>query len=784
MAQQKELKSAFGQGPSGLSKAKDQAANQLQDEFFEPLDASDYDGADIIPPDTAIPNTPRGLPEQQPDQGIAAQQGGFVGPYSPEFYQGLQATQRPDAFTIPPAYREMYGMSDIPVSPQETGLDLPPEEREKRLNDLIDRGELGTSIALGVAFPGMGLLGISTTAGALNYVKNTLKNQLVPDATKKDEVEKLFNATVTSALTGGIGLGLKAGGKLVSLGVEKALQTETGQAIAEKVVNTKAVRWFLDKLIQDSSKSGDKTIANQARNMYDSLGAEGEATYEKMLLQKAAEADAAKKAGVELTAGEQYFFDDEATKVTQDALNSNPGIGMAFAQRLGKYTKAIKGLFGAEGKAPSGGIKEYIDNQISTHHEEIGKINQQLMASGVSLPEVRLTGQELLSTLDESIAKYGKNMESDVLQAKMGQILTIRNRLANQLSAGGAKNSLGDKGVQLLDQYGKPIAKPPAELGLGDIQTVLGDLRSLVKKAYDADKKKTAVAEPASYDIAKDIYGKMAQVRDNLSEQIATKIGRPELAQRVSGLRQNYSQNIDKWRAVENELSSAPSNEIKYLFSKEDPAFAEQVMSVLPEPMKQQVRRDFVGRFLDPVYLAETGETAAVKALEATKNGLSGFQVARKMFGDYDPKVLMQIYGSQQTVNAVKTFLDLGARAESFLAKRTLPAEKAAEKAVGTMQRLIANPSASGAVGAMREIISLLPNNSPLRNRLAAPEYIASQRAAGKVSAETARKLGAPEAGAQEIIGKAQRSLSEKIKPAETGAAGAAGSTFSQMLGM
>ena len=192
MAQQKALTTQFGQGPEGLKKRKEEAAGQegLTDlsDFIRPVQQAEDD--DIIPPDTAIPNTPRGLPEQQPDQGIAAQQREFVGPYSPEFYQGLQATQRPDAFTIPPAYREMYGMSDIPFSPQETGLDLPPEEREKRLNDLIDRGELGTSIALGVAFPGMGLLGISTTAGALNYVKNTLKNQLVPDATKKDEVER------------------------------------------------------------------------------------------------------------------------------------------------------------------------------------------------------------------------------------------------------------------------------------------------------------------------------------------------------------------------------------------------------------------------------------------------------------------------------------------------------------------------------------------------------------------------------------------------------------------
>lgn len=799
MAQPKALKSPYGQKAQDLAPKPSGGffADDLSD-FVSP--SGPLPDEDIIPPGTAIPGTARGLPEQQPqqqpqDQGIAAQQGGFVGPYAPEFYQGLSAVQPRSAATIPPAYREMYGIQDE-LAPQETGLDLPPEERAKRLESLIDRGELGTSVALGVAFPGMGLLGIASTAGALNYVKDSLKNQLVR-AEKKEEIDKIFSSTITGALAGTLAAAIppvvKGIGKGVGYVGEKALETAPGRAVGQAVLNNKAVRWFLDKLIQDGTRSGDETIVKHAKTMYDNL-AEGEGlSYEKMLLQKAEEAEAAKRAGVELTAGEQFYFDDEARAATNEALASNPQIGRSFATRLGKYTRAIRGLFGPDEAAPAGGIKEYIVNQIDDYSANIGKINQELMRSGQDFPEVRLAGQDLLNTVDDTLKTWSTNLENDVLKGKVTQLWNLRNRLENQLKLGKAQEFIGGKAGAIVDEFGKPIPSAAPPLGLSDVKTFLDDVSKLARVGFEAEKKGIPAAslKDASHAAAMDLYGKLAQIRDSMSESIANKMGRPELAKRVSELRSTFSKRIDSWRAIEKDLAQAPADEIKYLFTKGNAKEAEQIVSVLPENIRSDVQRKFIGRLIDPVYLAETGEAAAVKALEASNSGKAAFATAKQQWESYDPGVKAAIYNPDQ-VKQIDMFLNLGQRAEKFLASRSASAKQASDKIVQSMGRLMTSPSASGVLGTMQEMISLLPSKSPLKSKLGAIEYVASKRAAGEVSAEAARKLGAPEAALPEVIGATKRALQSKLGKAipqevatgaKTGAAVAAGQTFSDILG-
>jgi L-fucose mutarotase/ribose pyranase (RbsD/FucU family) len=771
MAQPKALKSPYGQ------KAKD-LSPEPSGEFYVD-DVSDFvvpsgplPDEDIIPAGTALQETPRGLPPEGQQQQAERP---FQGPLAPEFYQGQTPAER---------FAPVQGMFPTP-GPQYAGAEggiepvgtYSPEDIDK----LIDAGELGTSIALGYAFPGMGLLGISTTAGALNYVKNTLKNQLVPDAQKKEEVDKIFNGVVTSALTGGIGLGLKGAVATGGFLGRKALETETGQAIARAAVTNKSVRWFLDKLIQDSSKTGDDAIASHAKSMYDDLAGKGDLSYDQMIAKKAADAEAAKMAGVELTSGEMFYFDPEARQVTQEALSNNPGIARAFAERLGRYTKTIKNLFGKEEQIPTGGLKAFVDQEVKNHQIAISRVNKELMASAKEAPEAALAGDELLAMVDDSLSKFSKNLDADVLSRQAPRLWTLRQKLADQLKLGKAQEFIGGKGGSIVDLDGKPIKRQAAKLALSDVQTFIDDLSSISDDAFTMKKKGTlGQAADVSYSASMDLRAKAAAIRDNMSEQIANRIGRPELASRIAELRKNYSSRIDSWRTVQNELSEAPVGEIKYLFTKADAKTAGQIMSVFPEQMQNEIRREFIGRMINPTYLAEAGESAAVRALEAVAGGNRAFKVAKDQWSSYDRGVLKAVYGSDETVDMIGKFLDLGARAEKFLASANTQSTKAGEQVASKMIGLMRNPSVSGA---LQEMVSLLPIKSPLRNKLGPMEYIAEKRAIGDVSEKTARALGAPEASGAEVIGRSAKAMAEKARPATTAAKTSAGTSFGQLLG-
>jgi hypothetical protein len=717
MPQPKALKSPYGQGPDQLEKNK--AAEVAQDEEFDfsniarKVDLSANAEEPSIPSAATAPSTG----QQQ-----------FVGPYSPEFYQGQDVSQ--------PMVAEQPVQQQVP---QQGSFfrGYTKFDEKKAMDQLIDSGELGAGIALGVAFPQMGLLGLATTSGALNFVKNTLKNQYRPENEEFGNPQKFFNATMSGLLTGGVGAGIKglgwAGGK--------ALETKAGRAAVDWAGNTKAARWFLDKLIQDASKSGDDAIASHAKSLYDDLGSKGDLTYDAGIAAKAAEAEAAKKAGVQLSAGEAFYFDPEARRVTEDVLAQNPNIALGFAERLGNYAKGIRRLFGKEDVPAEGGILGFVVNQIDNYGTEIGQINKQLMASGASHPETRLAGEELLSLVDNTLKKYSKNLDDDILSRQAPLLWNLRKRIADKIKLADAEEFVGGKAGAIVDQFGKPIPKEKAaaQLALSDIQTFLQEVGGIARKGFEAEKKNIPVTSlnDVSYGAAMELYGKGAAIRDRMSESIANRIGRPELAARVSQLRKTFSDQIDTWRQVQKELGDAPADEIKYLFTKGDAKTAKQVMSVLPNEMKTEVRRKFIGRMIDPIYLAEAGEVQAVKALEGIAGGKAAFATARNQWNTYDRAVKEAIYSADE-IKAIDTFLSLGQRAEQLLSTPGV-SEKAVNGAVKSMSRIASNPTSAGTI---RELISLLPVRSPLRNRFAAVDYAAEKFAAGQISKEAARAAG------------------------------------------
>ena len=72
MAQPKALQSQYGQGPGKLQKTKEAAAGAEEQvdlsDFIQPF--KQQEGDDIIAPETAIPGTARGLPEEQPKEQV------------------------------------------------------------------------------------------------------------------------------------------------------------------------------------------------------------------------------------------------------------------------------------------------------------------------------------------------------------------------------------------------------------------------------------------------------------------------------------------------------------------------------------------------------------------------------------------------------------------------------------------------------------------------------------------------------------------------------------------
>jgi hypothetical protein len=140
---------------------------------------------------------------------------------------------------------------------------------------------------------------------------------------------------------------------------------------------------------------------------------------------------------------------------------------------------------------------------------------------------------------------------------------------------------------------------------------------------------------------------------------------------------------------------------------------------------------------IDPIYLAEAGEVQAVKALEGIAGGKAAFATARNQWNTYDRAVKEAIYSADE-IKAIDTFLSLGQRAEQLLSTPGV-SEKAVNGAVKSMSRIASNPTSAGTI---RELISLLPVRSPLRNRFAAVDYAAEKFAAGQISKEAARAAG------------------------------------------
>jgi len=689
MAQPKALKSQYGQNPEQLKKSKEAAAGNEDIDFsafVKPYAPQDED--EIIPPETAFPETPRGLPPERQQQQAERP---FQGPLAPEFYQGQTPAER---------FAPVQGMFPTP-GPQyagaEGGIEPVGTYSPQDIDKLIDAGQLGASLAVGAAFPALGAAGVGTTEAALSLFADTLKNQVNTDAKQISTPSKLFNAAL---------IGVTAG------------------------ATTKAVQWFLGKVIGNAAKTGDEAILEEAKKaMQEKFG--DEAVKESV--------EAAEKAGVRLTPAEAFPFDKEAQMATVEGLREHPNLGIDFANRIGKYKQAILGLFSdATPMEKSGTVRDFVDETVKSYRTRIGSIQKQLSQAGADMSDIRLDGQKLLSTLDDRMKQINGDLKDDVLNAVAPEMNTIRNELSNALKRAEAGEFIkGEAGGVIVDSFGKPLSKgkaAPAQLTLNDIEKFRDRISDLTESAYSKLANRQQLSR--SEEMAKAMYKDVAKLRDEMSEQIANKMGRPELAKEVQSLRKEYSTKIDAWETISDRLSKAPVDELKYLFPKNDPELAGKIVSVLKPEQVSGLRREFVNRLIDPVYLREAGE-------EAAKNTLS---TARKQFSSYDPGVLKAIY-SDGEITAIKRFLDLGERAENVLSKTGMPTGK-----VGIVKQLTALISNPANADILSGFVDNLAPTSPLRKAMDYRLYLSGKRAAGDLSADTVRALGAPEAGLAESI--------------------------------
>lgn len=659
MAQKEALKSAYGQGPEDLPN-NNQPINGL-DDFVLPNEAVDLGDVDVVAPDAAM-RQDAGLPPQSSgtmlDLGTIGQQ--QVGAQVPEWMGG--------------------GI--------EGGTAYTPEEIDK----LIDAGAIGTSIAIGVAFPAANFLKIATAEGLLSYVKDTLKNQYNPEDKELSEPKKFMNAVINGVTAG---------------------------------ASQKATQWLLGKLVGDAAKTGDKAIMKIAREVYDENVAEN--GVKSSIL-------AAEKAGVKLSPAEAFPFDEAAQVETAEALRQHTGIGLMFARRLGQYKNAIKELFADSTQMESTGtIRDVVDETIKSYRSKIGSIQKQLNVAGADLKDIRMDGQSLLNALDDKMKLINGDLADDVLNSVAPEMNTIRNELSNALKVAEAEEFVGGKAGAIVDAAGNAIKKQKgqARLTLNDIEKFRDRISDLTDSAY----KKLGAGQQLSRseEIAKSMYKDVARLRDQMSEQIAEKIGRPELAAEVRSLRSEYTKKIDAWETISDRLSNAPADEIKYLIPKNDAALAGQIMSVMDEPQKAAIRQTFVSRLLDPVYMREAGESVSSNDLSK-----QAFTTAKRLLKTYDENVLKTMY-SPEEISSLRQFLTLGESAESVIARSKAPIEK-----TSVFKRLIGMVMGPKEKIITESVLNNMSPDNPIKKALEYQLYLAGKRSAGDVSADVAKRLGAP----------------------------------------
>jgi hypothetical protein len=566
----------------------------------------------------------------------------------------------------------------------EMGAQYTPEDLDK----LLDAGAIGSSIALGVAFPALGALGIATTEGALSYIKDTLKNQYNPEDKQIGGPKKFFNAVISGATAG---------------------------------AGAKASQWLLGKIIGDAAKTGDEAILNAAEEAYKQEVA-------KSGVKSAIET--AESAGVRLTPAEAFPFDAAAQVQTADVLREHPKIGIQFAKRLGQYKDAIRNLFAdATPMESSKTIRDFFDETVKSSRQQIGSIQKQLNQAGADIADIRSDGDSLLSLLDQRMKQINGNLDNDILNAQAPEMNTIRNELSNALKR--------SRAGEFVD-YATGVRVKDKGLTLSDIEKFRDRISNLVDSAYTKLGKNQQLSN--SEQIAKSMYRDVAALRDQMSEQIANKIGRPELAAELKSLRSNYAQKIDAWETIRDQLANAPADELKYLFKKNDPALAGQIVSVLDDGQKQAVKQTFVTRLLDPTYLREAGEDVASN--EVRKNV---FTTAKNLLDSYDEGVLKAIY-SPEELASIRQFLSLGKSAEKVISGSTKNIEKASP-----MKRLLGmalNPKEAFIV---RPIMEAMAPGNPIKRAMDYQLYLAGKRSAGEVGADVAQSLGATAPEALEV---------------------------------
>lgn len=706
MAQPKALKSQYGQGPAQLEKSNAAAAGQedLTDfsDFVQPVQMQE--GDDIIPPETAIPGTARGLPEEQATPGNRP----FVGPYNQEYYQGgAMPGAEPQ---LPYQYQQMYGISP------ESVYTAPPSEKE--VEDLISTGQLGVSVALGAAFPALGALGVATSEAAVSLFFDSLRNAVNTDEKQISTPKMIFNSALS---------GITAG------------------------ATSKASQWLLGKIIGKAAKEGDDLVLDQAKKAMEEKF--GSAAVKEAI-------ETAEGAGVKLSPAEAFPFDKEAQAATVEGLREHPGLGVEFAKKIGQYKRAIIGLFAdTVPMEKSGTIRDFVDETVKSYRSRIGSIQSKLNQAGADIKDVRMDGQKLLSTLDERMKQINGDLKDDVLNSVAPEMNTIRNELSNALKVAEADEFIGGAAGNIVDASGVPIkrTKEAAKLTLNDIEKFRDRITKLTDSAYE----KLASRQPLtrSEEIAKAMYKDVARIRDEMSEQIANKIGRPELANEIKALRSEYSKKIDAWEMIQDRLSKAPVDELKYLFPKNDPELAGKIVSVLNKDQVAGLKQEFISRLIDPVYLREAGE-------QAVENSLTG---ARKALKSYDEGVLTAIY-SPDELKSIRRFLDLGERTETVLKNTGMPIEK-----IGSFKQIVGLVSNPSSAGVLSKFIDNLSTKNPLRKALDYKLYLAGKRQAGDLPADLVKSLGAPEPtsveAAQAQVMRAREALQRKI-PAQVKRAG------------
>lgn len=670
MAQSKPLTTPYGQRAKDINVDVSQEENPLAAGIVEISDDQYNTGI-------AVPSEDAGSKESEP---ITAPSGG-------QWFPPMAA----------PSAQQPQIQQNIPEW-MGGGTEMAAQYTPEDLDKLLDAGAIGTSVALGVAFPALGALGIATTEGALSYIKDTLKNQYNPEDKQIGGPKKFFNAVISGATAG---------------------------------AGAKASQWLLGKIIGDAAKTGDDAILNAAEEAYKQEVA-------KSGVKSAIET--AESAGVRLTPAEAFPFDAAAQVQTAEALREHPKLGIQFAKRLGQYKDAIKNLFSdATPMEGSQTIRDVFDETIKTYRSEIGSIQKQLNKAGAGIEDVRADGDKLLQIIDKKMRLINGNLKDDVLNSVAPEMNTIRNELSNALTRARGGEFIGESsGARIIDLDGAVTPKEGVKITLNDVEKFRDRISDLTDSAYSKLSRGQQLSR--SEEIAKSIYKDVAALRDQMSEEIANKIGRPELAAEVRDLRSTYTKKIDAWEAITDRLSKAPADEIKYLFPKNDPALAGQIVSVLDDGQKQAVKQSFVTRLLDPTYLREAGEEAA--SVEVKKNA---FTTAKRLFDSYDEGVLKAIY-SPDEIGSIRQFLSLGQNAEKVLSKSGAQVEK-----TGMFKRLVGmalNPKEAFIV---RPIMEAMAPGNPIKRAMDYQLYLAGKRSAGEVGADVAQSLGAAAPEALEV---------------------------------